>query len=357
MTKPITPEELAAMESREQAATEGPWEYWDLEDTSLFGRELRPASEAIGEAYWPDVGNAPFIAHARTDMPLLIAEVRRLWKEGARLRDDLREEESRHQGTLSLVDGADEAFAKVMDERDQLKDTIRHLKGVDYSIKASTHAEFSSDSTTIDVFDCNGVYIGDLSVDDEEDELGIREQELIDVRVMLRNLEAPWVAKLAELKKDIESLERFRDLRTRHNEEMERRTKECMSLQVENERMRNQLEVSVAESVVSDALLSDAKGALKQLEAARKLGEERRKAAKRGPTNIKPKIAEEQVIRQHELDLFRRRQETCIHKKTTYFEGSAYDPKGDYCDYCESGPLQVLSIPEATAHEEEDKES
>lgn len=77
----MTPEELAAIEQRANAATEGPWvvEHWDDQ-----GRIHRPGSADTvasngGTGDWDDVAgpNSAFIAAARTDVPVLLAEVRR----------------------------------------------------------------------------------------------------------------------------------------------------------------------------------------------------------------------------------------------------------------------------------------
>lgn len=65
----MTEAHLAAIEARANVAQRGPW---------------RPDIDGPGMVYagalnWQDTGgNADFIAHARTDIPALIAEVRRL---------------------------------------------------------------------------------------------------------------------------------------------------------------------------------------------------------------------------------------------------------------------------------------
>lgn len=60
----ITETELDAIEARANAATPGPWD--------------EPGFSAL------DACDARFVAHARTDVPRLIAEVRRLQSENAR---------------------------------------------------------------------------------------------------------------------------------------------------------------------------------------------------------------------------------------------------------------------------------
>lgn len=69
----MTDQELAAIEARVNAATAGPWEAycnydecWTLDGPIANGPDMMPKGDAI------------FIAHARTDVPALVAEVRRL---------------------------------------------------------------------------------------------------------------------------------------------------------------------------------------------------------------------------------------------------------------------------------------
>lgn len=78
----MTDEELQAIEARERAATDGPWEY--------LGGVVMNAVQAVNEGYEgliePADGN--FIAHARQDIPALIAEVKRLSRVIDRARDN-----------------------------------------------------------------------------------------------------------------------------------------------------------------------------------------------------------------------------------------------------------------------------
>lgn len=93
--EPVTEQELAAMEKRIAAAAPAPWWGW-LETRDGTGGEsyiqITPDSEEDEEIYIrrfvgarelksPDVqldADIDFIAHAREDMPRLIAEIRRL---------------------------------------------------------------------------------------------------------------------------------------------------------------------------------------------------------------------------------------------------------------------------------------
>lgn len=81
MSEPLTDDELTAIRGREQAATPGPWFY-------------HPRTEEI---YYGDPGDDrnnymicnpedfEFAAHARTDIPALLAEIDRLRAEVSRL--------------------------------------------------------------------------------------------------------------------------------------------------------------------------------------------------------------------------------------------------------------------------------
>lgn len=96
----MTPEELAAIKARAEAATPGPWEgatastyvrgVYTLseyfvrcpeDDVAIASEILEPATSQ------PSIDNAAFIAAARTDVPALVAEVERLQGQVAMLRD------------------------------------------------------------------------------------------------------------------------------------------------------------------------------------------------------------------------------------------------------------------------------
>ncbi|MFD6782300.1 hypothetical protein [Streptomyces diastaticus] len=81
MTTPLSPEYLAEIAARAEAATAGPW--------CTDGAEIYQGDEYSWDAFWvgetcradeADGGllDAAFIAHARTDVPALLAEVERL---------------------------------------------------------------------------------------------------------------------------------------------------------------------------------------------------------------------------------------------------------------------------------------
>jgi hypothetical protein len=79
----MTPKQLTEIESRANAATAGPWE---SENTDYYELIFSPHAK-IGSTDWDEendvdgeqcAANGDFIAHARADVPALIAEVRRL---------------------------------------------------------------------------------------------------------------------------------------------------------------------------------------------------------------------------------------------------------------------------------------
>lgn len=84
----MTPDELGAIKARADAATPGPWE------TLVAGTGIRGGvpyawlGPVKGDRVMPvlerqnagTVADAEFAAHARTDVPALVAEVERLWE-------------------------------------------------------------------------------------------------------------------------------------------------------------------------------------------------------------------------------------------------------------------------------------
>ena len=87
MTDEMTPERLAEIRARVKATTEGPWSFHPNHAFADPSDPLYVAGD--GTVIADDISrknNAVFIAHSRTDVPALIAEVERLRKEneGAR---------------------------------------------------------------------------------------------------------------------------------------------------------------------------------------------------------------------------------------------------------------------------------
>lgn len=74
---------LDAIEARANAATEGPWESLDRGDRLVAWRQRDDelgiaAFDYVVPEPMDNADDAEFIAHARTDVPALVAEVRRL---------------------------------------------------------------------------------------------------------------------------------------------------------------------------------------------------------------------------------------------------------------------------------------
>jgi len=95
--QPPTDDELQQIRARAEAATPGPWEVFHIEEEDRRATIRRPivgmAKDAKG---WWDIDSsilsepdARFIAHARVDIPALLAEVERLRTENASLRESL----------------------------------------------------------------------------------------------------------------------------------------------------------------------------------------------------------------------------------------------------------------------------
>lgn len=70
----LDPKYLAEIKAREQAATPGPWKHEEENSEYVIG----PNELNVCLIYRKDLGDAAFIANARTDIPALVAEVERL---------------------------------------------------------------------------------------------------------------------------------------------------------------------------------------------------------------------------------------------------------------------------------------
>jgi hypothetical protein len=70
MTQRITPETLATIRQRTESATAGPW--------TTQGRYVIGADGIITAASYENAIDAAFIANARQDIPMLLAEIERL---------------------------------------------------------------------------------------------------------------------------------------------------------------------------------------------------------------------------------------------------------------------------------------
>lgn len=79
MSAPLTAERLAEIEARANAATPGPWYAEHRGVVAGACREVIDIVDDCAVSGWRDYpANQAFIAHAREDVPALVAEVRRL---------------------------------------------------------------------------------------------------------------------------------------------------------------------------------------------------------------------------------------------------------------------------------------
>jgi hypothetical protein len=81
----MTPEQLAEIEARANAATEGPWEVdrnypFTSDLVGIFASDIKQYVVKVADQDWEDnptsADDATFIANARTDVPALLALVR-----------------------------------------------------------------------------------------------------------------------------------------------------------------------------------------------------------------------------------------------------------------------------------------
>ena len=106
----LTDADLDAIEQRANAASEGPWSQ-DSDDPGLVWGEQRSSGDGYWSLFASETGHdataqpqdAEFIAHARTDVPALLAEVRRLRAMEQRVREYTR--------SIRYVDGAHYAIS------------------------------------------------------------------------------------------------------------------------------------------------------------------------------------------------------------------------------------------------------
>lgn len=93
--------DLDAIEARANAATEGPWKHYPRPNSGLLAYQNEPSPIVYRDHPTPGVGlviltadrgteaDVAFAAHARTDVPDLVARVRALEEENQQLRGDL----------------------------------------------------------------------------------------------------------------------------------------------------------------------------------------------------------------------------------------------------------------------------
>ncbi len=138
----MTPADLAAIEARCEAATEGPWhtglartEPHNTPQIAVCGETFRKLWEGAPAVFGEPIGSpkqvcqqfgtdadAAFIAASRSDVPALLAEVRRLQADNERMRRGIRgiidatDDNTRDAGTL--LNKCDEIAVRLLTGRE-----------------------------------------------------------------------------------------------------------------------------------------------------------------------------------------------------------------------------------------------
>ncbi|WPS88785.1 hypothetical protein SMD22_07490 [Brevibacillus halotolerans] len=129
----MTREEIGAMRERAEKATEGSWKWQEYYDCSLSNSEGNVIVEAVGDdmSYIKVLRDedAEFIAHAREDIPKLLAEIERLQTNWQRLEEYVysrREEAFAFYETLE-GEGARDFYGGVFSAFTSVRDKIQTL--------------------------------------------------------------------------------------------------------------------------------------------------------------------------------------------------------------------------------------
>lgn len=107
MAERLTDTEIAEIEARAQAATAAPWVY----DEDTIQHAVPGADPVLACCWWGDPATTEFIAHARTDVPRLIAALRESRAREAELRETVEDlvgqfaYQTRQQGRAALGTG------------------------------------------------------------------------------------------------------------------------------------------------------------------------------------------------------------------------------------------------------------
>jgi hypothetical protein len=110
----MTEQELRKIEQRAERATPGPWKTYR---SDYFALSYVDGQHHVGSiASLNHVNDAKFIAHAREDIPRLIAEVRRL-------REILRQKELRERAAAEEIDCPDCGYPLRLGRNDSLECT------------------------------------------------------------------------------------------------------------------------------------------------------------------------------------------------------------------------------------------
>lgn len=129
MSEHLTDAELDEIEARAEKATEGPWVAECGSSNSpcidfVLTENIDPRLDdraSIAETYTDEAENADFIASARTDVPRLVAEVRRLRAQVERLTVPLGE---------SVARTLDKRLAETIRERDEVRAVLERVEAL-----------------------------------------------------------------------------------------------------------------------------------------------------------------------------------------------------------------------------------
>ncbi|ATO50979.1 hypothetical protein P4V86_15555 [Brevibacillus laterosporus] len=130
----MTREEIGAIRERAEKATEGSWKWQEYYDCSLSNSEGNVIVTVVGDdmSYIKVLRNedAEFIAHAREDIPKLLAEIERLQTNWQRLEEYVCEwqDKSFEDHDVSESSGAQYFFAGRLSAFNNVQEMIRALE-------------------------------------------------------------------------------------------------------------------------------------------------------------------------------------------------------------------------------------
>jgi len=136
----LTPERLRAIKERCERATEGPWGVRhrcrgcgpDDDEAAGLGLELVGPPQPLNKGQFARSADAQFCAHAREDVPALVAEVERLQE----LKDDYRLRIEHMATALGLIQSEAEALkqaieaAKSAGGAERLDEIAKHVQAI-----------------------------------------------------------------------------------------------------------------------------------------------------------------------------------------------------------------------------------
>lgn len=145
MSKRLTNEQLTQIAERAEKATEGPWMASDgIYVIELDGTHPEGYGEVVAEC--ERTVDAEFIAHAREDIPKLLAEIERLKDQGRCQNDKLK----RTEGMKHYCQGyADRSSEIISEQGKKIEDLKAELAKYRKFVQCVEHSEISVDEGTI----------------------------------------------------------------------------------------------------------------------------------------------------------------------------------------------------------------